>query len=82
MPIFEYRCGSCGKEFETLVRGSSPAAACPSCHGTDLHKKLSTFSAHSKTAFGAAANSSLEMMPEACGSCGNPGGPGSCQFDD
>ena len=24
MPIFEYRCGSCGNEFETLLRASSP----------------------------------------------------------
>ena len=34
MPIFEYSCNSCGKEFETLVRGSSPAPECPACHGT------------------------------------------------
>ena len=50
MPIFEFNCGSCGNEFETLVRSSSPAAQCPSCHGTDLHKKLSTFSAVSRSA--------------------------------
>ena len=82
MPIFEYRCGSCGKEFETLVRGSSPAVACPACHGTDLKKKLSTFSAVSKSAFGAVSSSAaLDMMPEGCASCGSPNGPGSCQFE-
>jgi putative FmdB family regulatory protein len=80
MPIYEFQCGSCGKEFEALVRGSSPASGCPSCHGTDLHKKLSTFFASSKT--GAASSSAaLESMTEACSSCGNPGGPGSCQFE-
>ncbi len=42
MPIFEYSCNSCGKEFETLVRGSSPAPECPACHGTELQKKLSS----------------------------------------
>ena len=43
MPIFEYKCGSCGTEFETLVRGSSPAPECPECHGSELEKKLSGF---------------------------------------
>jgi putative FmdB family regulatory protein len=81
MPIFEYQCGSCGKEFETLVRGSSPAPACPACHGTDLHKKLSTFSAVSKSAFGAVSSSAtLDTLPADCPNCGDPGGPGSCQF--
>jgi len=43
MPIFEYQCASCGKEFEILVRSSSPAPACPDCRGTELRKKLSAF---------------------------------------
>ncbi len=42
MPIYEYACSACGKEFEKLVRQSSPAPACPDCHSSDLHKKLST----------------------------------------
>ncbi|MCC6474458.1 MAG: zinc ribbon domain-containing protein [Burkholderiales bacterium] len=74
MPIYEYTCGSCGREFETLVRGSSPAPECPACHGTELRKKLSTFAALSGAASG---NTDL---PAACGSCGHPGGPGACQF--
>jgi len=72
MPIFEYQCLGCSKEFEMLVRGSSPAPACPQCSSTELHKKLSTFAAHSATA------SSYSALPAACGSCGNPGGPGAC----
>jgi putative FmdB family regulatory protein len=75
MPIFEYSCNSCGKEFETLVRGSSPAPECPACHGTELHKKLSAFAAVTASpAFGA-------ELPGPCGSCGHPDGPGACQFD-
>jgi putative FmdB family regulatory protein len=76
MPIFEYACGSCGKEFETLVRGSSPAPECPACHGSKLEKKLSVF---------AVASSSATTIPSAdagpCGSCGHPDGPGACQFN-
>ncbi len=75
MPIFEYACSSCGKEFETLVRASSHAPECPACHSTELRKKLSVFAAVTgSTATGG-------EMPEACQSCGHPGGPGACQFD-
>ena len=81
MPIFEFKCGSCGNEFEKLVRSSSPASECPACHGANLHKKLSTFSAVSKSAFGAVSSSAaLDTLPAGCPSCGDPGGPGSCQF--
>jgi putative FmdB family regulatory protein len=76
MPIFEYACNGCGREFETLVRQSAPAPACPSCHGTELTKKLSTFAAITSS-----AAPSFSDAPAGCGSCGHPGGPGACQFD-
>jgi putative FmdB family regulatory protein len=74
MPIFEYQCTSCGKEFELLLRHSSPAPECPGCSGTELHKKLSAFAAIT----GAAA--ARETLPAACQGCGNPAGPGACGF--
>jgi putative FmdB family regulatory protein len=46
MPIFDYRCRSCGYEFEAIVRASLPAA-CPSCHGTALEQLISVFSVSS-----------------------------------
>ena len=64
MPIYEYACRTCGNEFETLVRASSPAPECPSCNSADLQKKISTFSANSRSAFGAVSSSaSLDMLP-------------------
>ena len=40
MPIFEYRCESCGRQFETLVlKGTVPA--CPQCKSEALEKLLS-----------------------------------------
>ena len=45
MPIFEYGCQSCGKDFELLVR-SDTQIRCPSCGGEKLTKKLSLFSSH------------------------------------
>lgn len=70
MPIYEYRCSSCGSEFEKLVRASD-TPECPSCHGQELDKKLSVFATSSQ-------QSAAKALPGPCGSCGHPGGPGSC----
>ena len=75
MPIYEYQCASCGREFEILVRSSSPAPECPGCSGTQLRKKLSAFA--TMTTSGASAHAEL---PASCQSCGNPGGPGACGY--
>ena len=62
MPIYEYACKKCGREFETLVR-SDTVPDCPSCHSTELEKKLSVFSAPGSTSaakpFAAARISSI-----------------------
>jgi putative FmdB family regulatory protein len=76
MPIYEYHCLSCRNEFETLVRSSGPAPACPQCLGTDLEKKLSTFAERT-----ASAASVANVATSPCGTCGAPGGPGSCRLD-
>jgi putative FmdB family regulatory protein len=34
MPIYEYKCQSCGHEFEELVSVGGPAPACPTCQST------------------------------------------------
>lgn len=68
MPIYEYACGDCGREFEALVR-SGTQLECPSCHSHLLEKKLSA-----ATVAGGGGHS----HPGPCGSCGHPNGPGSC----
>jgi putative FmdB family regulatory protein len=40
VPIYEYTCRGCGKEFEILVR-KDDTPACPSCASRDLEKMLS-----------------------------------------
>lgn len=42
MPIFEYACKACGKQFETLVRPQDAAPACPACKSADLEKLISS----------------------------------------
>lgn len=51
MPIFEYTCQSCKKDFETLVRGSEKPK-CPHCGSAKLEKRISSFSAKSETKSG------------------------------
>lgn len=46
MPIFEYRCSSCGEEFESLVRGAD-VPTCPGCGGEDLERLLTSFAVSS-----------------------------------
>jgi len=42
MPIYEYRCSSCGHELEALQKFSDPPlATCPACHAAALVKLLS-----------------------------------------
>ena len=72
MPIYEYKCGSCGHRFEHITR-AGVAPACPKCQGEDLEKQLSVF------AVGAAGSSSPGISADSpCASCGIPGGPGAC----
>ncbi len=42
MPIFEYKCESCGHSFEAILLGSQ-TAECPKCHTEKLEQQLSTF---------------------------------------
>jgi len=72
MPIYEYVCKDCTHNFETLVR-SDTTVECPACHSKSLEKQLSVFATTT------AAETSLPMASP-CGSCGNPGGTGSCAF--
>jgi putative FmdB family regulatory protein len=74
MPIYEYGCRTCGREFESLVR-SGTMPACPSCRSSDLEKKLSVFATTGSTA------EAQPAAPGPCGACGHPGGPGACALN-
>ena len=61
MPLYDFRCNSCGKLFETLVRaGDTPS--CPVCGGTDLEKQLPTFALSTDERRAAAAKQSRRQQ--------------------
>jgi putative FmdB family regulatory protein len=47
MPLYDFRCRSCGHTFEALVRPQNPTATCPGCQGQDVEQQLSTFAVSS-----------------------------------
>ncbi|MDP9053532.1 MAG: zinc ribbon domain-containing protein [Acidobacteriota bacterium] len=79
MPIYEYRCESCGDKFEKLVRRASEAVeAGPSCGEKHLEQQYSTFAARG----GSSGNDSFtpaQTRGEG-GGCGGGmcGAPGMC----
>ena len=74
VPIFEYRCDHCGHHFEAIVLNGRQPDLCPQCEQPDLRKQVSTFAAH------ASGSGSFTSGQAACGSCGDPRGPGSCRM--
>jgi putative FmdB family regulatory protein len=57
MPIYEYRCSRCSREFEKYLASASAGVVCPSCDSAEVTRRLSlvTFRASSPTGAPAAA---------------------------
>ncbi len=66
MPIYEYRCGSCGREFEELVR-KDETPVCPAC-GKPARRLLSSCSV--RTGGAAAGEAGTASSAPGCGSGG------------
>ncbi|MFV0444752.1 MAG: FmdB family zinc ribbon protein [Planctomycetaceae bacterium] len=72
MPLFEFRCGECGRQFELLVRNHE-SPTCPACSATRLEKLMSAPAA--PQAGGSLPITSGACPPPSMGSCG----PGCCR---
>lgn len=69
MPIFEYQCKSCGKNFEKLIFDRAKIQECPSCKSKNTEKKLSVFSGIVSGANKSCpARSACETTGHTCGS--------------
>ena len=68
MPLYEYRCKSCGQTFEKMMRWSEAerVQVCPSCQSQNTQKKVSIV---------ASSSSSMGMTSfSSSSSCGSGGG--------
>lgn len=74
MPIFEYVCKKCQHQFEALVYGGE-MASCPKCQSKKLEPQLSVFAVSAK------GDSASPRTEGACGTCGDPRGPGACSLN-
>lgn len=71
MPIYEYHCMKCDKDFEMLVFGDQEVA-CPTCKGTKVKKLLSVCSHKSDEGFTSSQGSSCSSCSAtSCTSCGS-----------
>jgi putative FmdB family regulatory protein len=68
MPIYEYRCKKCRKEFECIVLGGGSAVSCPECNGKKVERLMSSCSFKSSGKYTSSSASS------GCSTCGG----GSC----
>ncbi len=66
MPLYEFVCSKCEKDFESLVRSANweGSVACPHCGSKKLTKKLSVFAAQGGSSTSSAPGS------QACGRAG------------
>ena len=46
MPIYEFKCGDCGKKVSVFLRHAGSAATCPDCGGKRLERLISSFAYH------------------------------------
>jgi len=77
MPIYEYHCPDCGKNFEFLVLGSQPPESCPHCDGRNVQRLLSACGFVSKGSAGATVSRSAGTSgcagcsATSCSTCGH-----------
>jgi putative FmdB family regulatory protein len=75
MPIFEFHCQKCDKEFERLVFRSDEVVECPDCGEQSVNKLMSSCAAKvghkfTSTSNSKSASSCSGCSATSCSSCG------------
>ena len=82
MPLYEYRCDSCDRDFEALVRSASDRPSCPSCGAESLTKRFSV-PASARSGSPSGGLPVCEAPAPSAGGCGAMGcGGGFCAMDN
>ena len=68
MPIHEYQCNNCDKDFETLVMGSAKPE-CPLCKSKDLSRLMSACGFISKSSGPSGETTVKSAGSSSCSSC-------------
>ncbi len=69
MPIYEYTCTQCGKDFEKLVFGNQEVT-CPKCGTGKVKKQFSVFCATGTEKPLAGTSGCTSCSKTSCSSCG------------
>jgi len=72
MPIYEFKCSACGKEFEEIITSKDNSISCPGCDSLDVNKLMSACSFKSEggsSAQTASASGCASCASKNCGSC-------------
>ncbi len=74
MPLYEYKCAKCEKNFEILQRNNEKIV-CPNCGGKSLEKQFSVFASSSSSESTSGGGSIPPSSPGSCGTgcCGMGG---------
>ncbi len=75
MPLFEYSCQDCGRQFEAFVTADR-TPSCPGCRSAHLAKLLS-----SPGMVGAGAPRTASSVPQSSGGCGAGGAGCACRMN-
>ena len=74
MPLYEFACDACGKEFEELFRSVTERRRpkCPHCKSGNVHKLFSTFTlADGEASEGSGGGGCATCTASSCATCGH-----------
>lgn len=71
MPIYEFHCDSCNKDFEELVPIGTESIPCPSCASKEVRRRVSicAFSSSGRMLTTASSSSCAGCTAATCSSC-------------